>query len=133
MKPDGGAVSLLGGGIAGWSSAWSTDGTQIAFESVSYYAYAADLYVMSANGSEVTLVSQGATSTIPTATATARRSPSSGKALLPKDPERWKGQSASTDEWRLTLRRVCRGHGRGRAIATLHGHLNGLGYGETSP
>ena len=55
MRPDGSAVSLLGGGIAGWSPAWSTDGRQIAFEAVSFYAYAADLYVMSVDGSAITL------------------------------------------------------------------------------
>ncbi len=62
MRPDGSAVSLLGGGITGWSPAWSTDGSQIALEAPSYYFYAADLYVVSADGSGLSYVAEGGSS-----------------------------------------------------------------------
>jgi len=62
MRPDGSAVSLIGGGITGWSPAWSTDGRHIAFEAPNFYFYDGDLYVMSADGSGVSFVVEGATS-----------------------------------------------------------------------
>ena len=62
MRPDGSAISLIGGGIAGWSPAWSSDGRHIAFEAPSDSQYEGDLYVMSADGSGVSFVAEGGTS-----------------------------------------------------------------------
>jgi dipeptidyl aminopeptidase/acylaminoacyl peptidase len=62
MRSDGSAVSLIGGGIAGWSPAWASDGRHIAFEAANYYQYEGDLYVMSADGSGVSFVAEAATS-----------------------------------------------------------------------
>jgi PKD domain/WD40-like Beta Propeller Repeat len=62
MRPDGSAVSMIGGGIDGWSPAWSSDGRHIAFEGQNYYQFDGDLYVMSADGSEVWFVAEAATS-----------------------------------------------------------------------
>jgi PKD repeat protein len=62
MRPDGSAVSLIGGGIAGWSPAWSSDGRHIAFEAANFYQYEGDLFVRSADGSVVSFVAEAATS-----------------------------------------------------------------------